>query len=240
MASKVKLPISLVHKGTWFQLVRMLPKHVPEVEALVQQCVQIGSGMYEIKLRHGVEKLSALLALIWDNLLRFPSQRAGYVVVWNRISSCWEEQAVDKTIDRRLISDVMWRTLLSCSWKLETETCQRSNILRVVSIRSRVLEYYKNSKTFATFWGGPLVRATRHIEGVDPMLAILIKSLFCIPYTRNFLLPLWLRHDMEMLSVVPYKEPVMKNFENKNCVSLVVSLSKVLNKQSICRWCEMV
>ena len=46
MTSKVKLPISLVHKGTRFLLVHMLPKHVPEIETIVQQTVRVGSGMY--------------------------------------------------------------------------------------------------------------------------------------------------------------------------------------------------
>ena len=51
MASKLKLPIDLVYKGVRFQLVRMLPQHVPEVETIVQQNIEAGHSMLSGNLK---------------------------------------------------------------------------------------------------------------------------------------------------------------------------------------------
>ena len=63
MASKVKLPISLVHKGTRFLLVRMLPMHIPEIEIIVQKNLRVGSG--KDMVRSWQQNAFCLVGTLW-------------------------------------------------------------------------------------------------------------------------------------------------------------------------------
>ena len=50
MSYKLLLPVSVIHKGTRFQLARMLPRHIPEVEVIVEQTIRAGYGMSIVPL----------------------------------------------------------------------------------------------------------------------------------------------------------------------------------------------